>query len=95
LHVPTKPTLGKHDVYSCSILPPPATNSSSSSSITHVALQLGRDPAAAAAAAEGPRLHHVLLLDCDAQLWQLPGVEDSEAACIASTSLLRAACNQW
>jgi hypothetical protein len=94
LHTPSKPTLGQSDVYTCSVLHPPSTKGSSSS--MYVALQLGcAAAAAAAAAAESPRLRHALLLDCDAQLWQLSHVESSEAACIASTSVLRAACNQW
>jgi hypothetical protein len=56
-------------------------------------LQISSD--ASSKAAGGARLRQALLLDCDRNLWQLEGIQDSEAACISSTSVLRAACNQW
>lgn len=89
LTAPSQTVLGKPDVYGCSILSPQAATSGAAS-ITQVALQLTPD-----AASHGARMRQALLLDCDAQLWQLSGIQTSEAACIASTSALRAACNQW
>jgi hypothetical protein len=56
-------------------------------------LQISSD--ASSKAAGGARLRQALLWDCDPNLWQLSGIQDSEAACISSTALLRAACNQW
>lgn len=93
LDVSNDTVLGKHDVYSCTVLSPPAEDSSSSSSITQIALQISSD--ASSTAGSGARLRRALLLDCDPNLWQLAGIQDSEAACISSTSVLRAACNQW
>jgi hypothetical protein len=89
--VASKTVLGKPDVYSCTVLRPPATGSSSRTSITQVRLQISSDASTTAG-----RLRHALLWDCDPHLWQLSGLQDSsEAACLASTSVLRAACNQW
>jgi hypothetical protein len=85
-----KTVLGKQDVYSCSVLSPAAAAANDAGSITQVALALTPD-----AGSHGARLRQALLLDCEAQLWQLSGIQASEAACIASTSALRAACNQW
>lgn len=88
LEAPGRTVLGQHDVYSCSVLPVPAT---AGGAVTRTRLLQQSGPPAPSR----PQLRQALLLDCDAGLWQLAGVQDTEAACIASTSLLRAACNQW
>jgi hypothetical protein len=93
LEVASKTVLGKPDVYSCTVLRPPATGSSSTTSITQVRLQISSDASQSAVSAQ---LLHALLWDCDPHLWHLSGLQDSaEAACLTSTSVLRAACNQW
>jgi hypothetical protein len=41
------------------------------------------------------QLYQVLLLDCDANFWQLTGVQEEEHVCLANTPALRASCNEW
>lgn len=95
LIAPGKTVLGKQDLHSCSVLSPSElynTASSSSSAITQIALHIAQ---ASSSKAAGATLRQAKLMDCDANLWQLSGIQDSEHACVASTSLLMAACNQW
>lgn len=93
LDVASHVVLGKSDVHSCSVLTPHAAHQISSSSITQVALEVL--PSAISTAPASAQLRQALLLDCDASLWQLAGIQGSEDRCIASTSVLAAACNQW
>jgi hypothetical protein len=41
------------------------------------------------------QLYQVLLLDCDANFWQLTDVQEEEHVCLANTAALRASCNEW
>jgi hypothetical protein len=92
-----KTVLGQQDLYSCSVLSPAElynnTTSSRSRSITQIALDVAK--ASLSKAATGATLRQALLMDCDANLWQLSGIQASESTCITSTSLLMVACNQW
>lgn len=93
MEVASQVVLGKPDVHSCSVLAPPAAQQGSSNSITQVAVEVV--PAAMSKAPAGAQLRQAVLLDCDAGLWQLAGIQGSEDRCIASTAALAAACNQW
>ncbi|WIA08155.1 hypothetical protein OEZ85_007610 [Tetradesmus obliquus] len=46
-------------------------------------------------AGQTAQLYKVLLLDCDAQSWQLASLQEEEHVCLANTAALRASCNQW
>jgi hypothetical protein len=41
------------------------------------------------------QLYQVLLLDCDANFWQLTGLDEEEHVCLSNTAALRASCNEW
>jgi hypothetical protein len=94
LDVASQVVLGKADVYSCSVLSPYVAHQSRSSSTTQVSLEVV-PPAATNKAPAGAHLRQALLFDCDANLWHLAEMQASADRCIATTSVLAAACNQW
>lgn len=48
-----------------------------------------------AALGGGSHLHHVLLMECPADLWFLQDVTRSTEACMLNSGGLYAACNRW
>jgi hypothetical protein len=95
--VPALAANTKQDAYSCSMLSPQLSPAPRGASITQVALQIAPVPDIHRwkAGQHGAQLRQALLFDCDAQMAQLAGIQESENACIASTNALHAACNQW
>jgi hypothetical protein len=81
--------LSKPDVHACSVMQLPGSHDPELL-YTHTQLVIEQQ-----AGQPAVQLYQVLLLDCDAKLWQLADLQEVEHVCIANTAALRASCNQW
>ncbi|KAF6257612.1 hypothetical protein COO60DRAFT_1211944 [Scenedesmus sp. NREL 46B-D3] len=90
LSAPGRAVLSKPDVIACSIMQLPVSHDPELL-YTRTQLRVEQKESQATAA----QLYQVLLLDCDAQFWQLAGLQDEEHVCLASTAALQASCNEW
>lgn len=84
---PPRTVLSKQDVHTCSIMRLPVLFDPDLV-YTRTALQVADSQPAV-------QLYQLLLLDCDAQFWQLSGIQEQEHMCLENTAALRASCNQW
>jgi hypothetical protein len=82
--------ISKPNVYACSVMQLPGLHDPE---LLYTRTQLLVEQQAGQTAAL--RLYQVLLLDCDAQFWQLAGLQEEEHVCVANMAALRASCNQW